>query len=127
MVTRRRTRLRHYQWKLDERRSVTLDASGNGTITIAPGGARERWEINLITVNTTNVPALSTNVPSLVIYRAAAIPGNQLGGTFNALLDTNTDEFLLNMNEGMVFVFSLGDVGSLGTVHIEGVRHVWGD
>lgn len=124
---RRRARLRHYQWKLDERRSVVLDANGAGILTLSPGGAREKWVVSFITVNTTNIPAQSVNVPSLVIYRSAAVPGNQLGGTFNAILDTTTDVFELAMNEPIVFAFSLGDPGSIGNVHIEGTRHVWGD
>lgn len=127
MPRARPRRLTHYQWKLDERRSITLDSSGGGTVTLAPGGAREKWVVNFITVNTTNVPALSVNVPQVVVYRAAAVPGNQLGGTFNALLDTTTDTFQLNMNEPMVFVFSQGDPGSIGNIHIEGTRHVWGN
>jgi hypothetical protein len=119
-------RLKHYQWKLDERQTVTLDSNGAGTMSIVPGGAREKWVVNFMTVSTANVPPNSANVPQMIVYRQAAVPGNQLAGTFSALLDTTTDTFVLNMNEGLVFVVSAGDVSSVVTVHIEGVRHVWG-
>lgn len=122
----RRPRIRHYEWKLDERLSLTLDANGFARGQLAPGGARERWVITFINVVTTNIPALSTKVPQLVLYRASAVPGNQLGGTFNAILDSTTDHYELNMNEPLVFEFSLGDAGSIGNIHIEGIRHVWG-
>lgn len=120
-------RLRHYQWKLDERTQATLNAQGGATMMLSPGGAREKWVVNFQTVSTANVPTNSTNVPQMIVYRQAAIPGNQLGGTFSALLDSNTDTFVLNMNEGLVFVVSGGDSGSIVTVHIEGIRHVWGN
>lgn len=119
-------RLTHFQWKLDERKSMTLDSSGSAQGLLAPGGAREKWVINFMTVSTANTIANSPNVPQMIVYRQAPIPGNQLGGTFSALLDTNTDTFLLNMNEGLYFVVTVGDVGSVVTVHIEGIRHVWG-
>lgn len=119
-------RLTHFQWKLDERTSMTLNSGGSGQALLAPGGAREKWVINFMTVSTTNVPANSPNVPQMIVYRGSPVPGNQLGGTFSALLDTNTDTFLMNMNEGLYFIVTLGDVGSIVTVHIEGIRHVWG-
>lgn len=121
-----RPRIRHYEWKLDERLSLTLDSNGFAKGQLAPGGARERWVVNFINVVVTNVPALSTKVPQLVVYRSSAVPGNQLGGTFNALLDNTTDIYELNMNEPLVFEFTQGDTNSIGHIHIEGIRHVWG-
>ena len=120
-------KLKHYQWKLDERQSVTLDATGAGTMSIVPGGAREKWVVNFMTVSAANVPIASTNVPQMIVYRQAAVPGNQLAGTFSALLDTTTDTFVLNMNEGLVFAVTAGDLNTVITVHIEGIRHVWGN
>jgi hypothetical protein len=122
-----RAGIKHYQWKLDERSSVVFDANGGGTVTFAPGGAREKWVINFITTVVTNVVPASNLVPQLILYRSAAIPGNQLGGTFSAFQDTSTVVYELNMNEPIVCVFSGGDPDSIGTVHIEGVRHVWGN
>lgn len=119
--------IKHYQWKLDERASVVFDANGGGTVTFAPGGAREKWVINFITTVVTNVVPASNLVPQLILYRSAAIPGNQLGGTFSAFQDTSTVVYELNMNEPIVCVFSGGDPASIGTVHIEGIRHVWGN
>lgn len=111
-------------WKLDESGTCTYDSNGNGTITLAPGGAKERWVIHFTAVSSTQLT--TNNIPSMVMYRGSAVPGNQLGGTFSALADSDTDEILLNMNEGVVYVFSKGDPGAQGSVHIEGVRYVWG-
>lgn len=129
MIRRRnpaQVRTRHYQWKLDERITLVLDANGRAEGQLAPGGARERWVVTSINVTATNVPAASVNVPQLIIYRSSAIPGNELGGTFNALMDSSTDYYELNMNEPLVFQASQGDVDSILHIHIEGVRHVWG-
>lgn len=119
-----RRQVHKYIWALNEMGTVTLDINGNGQFTLAPGGARERWLVTLI--NTTCTQPLSVKVPKLVVYRSSAVPSNQIGGTFTANLDTNsTDSFLLNMNEGMVFVYSGGDFGAVATIRIEGTRYVW--
>jgi hypothetical protein len=119
-------KVREYQWKLDQTGIVTLDATGAGTTQLSPGGAREKWTVNFVAVNTTVVTPNSTNVPTMIMYRSAAVAGNQLGGTFSANMDTDsTDTYALNMNEPIVFVWSGGDPGAVGKVHIEGIRHVW--
>ncbi len=127
MRRRRLNKLTHYRWKLDETARVALNVNGDGVVQLSPGGARERWTINFITVSTSGIPNTSINVPTMIMYRASAVPGNQLGGTTNALLDTTTDVFELNMNEPIVFVITGGLVGAVTTVHIEGIRHVWGN
>lgn len=113
-----------YVWKLDERGTCIFDTNGTGTVTLAPGGARERWEIHFTAVSATVLTP--TNVPIMVMYRSSAVPGNQLGGTSSAISDANTDPIPLNMNEPIVYVFSGGDPGAVGTIHIEGLRYVWG-
>jgi hypothetical protein len=119
-------KVQQYQWKLDERNSVTLDGNGNGSIQFSPQGAREKWLINFIAVSTTNVSPNSTKVPTMIMYRSAAVPGNQLAGTYNALLDADTTvQYQLNMNEPVVCVFSGGDPASVGNIHLEGIRYVW--
>jgi hypothetical protein len=62
----------------------------------------------------------------MIMYRSCAVPGNQLGGTFAATMDSDSaDTYILNMNEPIVFVFTGGDPGSVGNIHIEGIRYVW--
>jgi hypothetical protein len=115
-----------YQWKLDLTANVTLDATGGATTQLSPGGAREKWTVNFVAVNTTSPIPNSTNVPTMIMYRSAAVAGNQLGGTFSANMDTDsTDVYALNMNEPIVFVWTGGDPGAVGKVHIEGIRYVW--
>lgn len=112
-----------YVWKLDERGNVTFDSNGAGTVTLSPGGARERWEIHFVAVSATTLT--NTKVPSMIMYRSCAIPGNQLGGTLSAISDASTDPIMLNMNEPILFAFSAGDTGAVGSIHIEGLRFVW--
>lgn len=126
-MRRRPRKLTHYQWKLDETQSVTFDANGAGTVTFSPGGARERWVINFIAVSVAQQDPTSTAVPQMLLYRSAAVPGNQLSGTYSAVLDSSTVVYALNMNEPIVGAFTGGDANDIGTIHIEGVRHVWGD
>lgn len=119
-------KVKQYNYKLDERLIMTFDANGNATGQLSPGGARERWQVTFVSVSVTNIPTNSFKVPTLIMYRSAAVPGNQLGGTYTGTLDADSQSvYDLNMNEPIVFVFSGGDVGSIGNVHIEGIRYVW--
>ena len=119
----RRKRPIKYTWDLNETGSVTLDANGNGTFQLVPGGARERW---LVTLINTVVQQTTIAVPTLRVYRGSAQPINLLGGTFTGNLDSNsTDQWLLNMNEGLVFQYTGGSLGDVATARIEGTRYVW--
>lgn len=120
---RNRRRPKKFVWALNETGTVTLDAAGNGTFSLVPGGARERW---LVTLINTFVQQTSLNVPLLRVYRGSAMPINQLGGTYTGNLDSNsTDQWLLNMNEGLVFQYTGGSLGDIATARIEGTRYVW--
>jgi hypothetical protein len=122
----RSQRTKQYQWKLDQTGSVTLDANGNGQFQLAPGGAREKWTINYVSVTMTNTIPNSVKVAQMVMYRSSAQPGNQLSGTSFANMDADSQSvYAFNMGEPAVFLFSGGDPGSIGTVHIEGIRYVW--
>lgn len=129
MVTKRGgaipTRNPHkYTWALREMGTCTLDANGNGSVFLQPGGARERWMVTL--TNVTCSQPLTVKMPQMIMYRSSAVPANKIGGTFTATLDTDSvDEILLNMNEGIYFIFSGGDLGAVGTIRIEGTRYVW--
>ena len=117
---------RSYVWALYERSQVTLDSNGSGTIRMAPGGARERWKISVVSVTCTQTVVNSSNVPTMLMYRGSPVPANQIGGTYTATLDTDsTDQFVFNMNEDVYFVFSGGDAGAIATIRIEGTRYVW--
>lgn len=119
-----RRQVNRYVWTLQETRSVTLDASGNGTIFLSPGTARERWLITLINVSCTQTTA--SIVPQMLMFRSSPVAVNRLGGTYNAVGDTNSsDQILLNMNEPIYFVFSGGELGDVATIRIEGSRYVW--
>lgn len=120
---RRRRRPIKFTWALNEQQSVTLNAAGTGTISLIPGGARERW---LVTLINTSAVLTTLTVPILRVYRGNAMPANQLGGTYTGNLDTNsTDQWLLNMNEGLVFQYTNGAVGDVATIRIEGTKYVW--
>lgn len=118
-------RVRKYTWKLDETKTIVFDGNGSGNLTFIPGGARERWEVHFISVSA-GVLANSINVPTLRQYRGS-LNGPQIGGTYSGQTDSTTDPILLNMNEGIAFQFTGGDPGQTGTVHLEGLRYVWGN
>lgn len=123
MYRNRRQRMTKFTWALREQSSATLDGSGNASFSIIPGGAREKWVVTLISTSCT---LTDVNNPTLTVYRGCVLPSNQISGTYTGSLDTNsTDRFELAMNEGLWFVYTNGDPGSIATARIEGIRYVW--
>lgn len=84
---------------------VTLDASGNGVITLDPSSARERWEVTSVVVKT-NQAATATVVPVATVAKNTSIvshlsQGNNHGQTwsgnqdiFGGLIDISPADYL---------------------------------
>lgn len=91
---------------LKKSKQVTLDNSGNGTITFDPDHANQRWEITRIVVGT-NQPANATLIPIVTpALNTTALStmsqGNQRGASswsgnndvFSGLIDVGPCDFL---------------------------------
>jgi hypothetical protein len=79
------------QAQLKKSGSVTLDATGNGTIIFDPASARERWLVTSV-VTTTNQASTATTVPvTTIALNSTAFStmsqGNQRGATWSGNQD----------------------------------------
>lgn len=94
--------------------SVTLDASGSGTLVFGPRKYSERWKITRLTTN-----GDSGTDPNLQVYRGAV--GTQMVDTTDrankAVSETNLD---LSSGEFISCRYSGGVVGSIMTFYVEG-------
>lgn len=101
--------------RLTVSRSVTLDATGGGLITLGPDKYGERWQISRFVTSGTG--ALN---PTLEIYRGA--PGSRLmDQTVRGNSDVSeTDSFELLWGETISALYSLGSSGAIMILYLEG-------
>lgn len=109
---------------LNESDSVLLDASGNGAITMGPGSAWERWEVERTSVNV----SVGQPVPVCYILRGYSSDlRNVIDGTYTASLDTSTVAFMVAAGEKVTASFQGGSPGSVASVVFAGKKIVRGD
>src|SRR5688572_23052667 len=102
--------------RLDRTASVTLDASGTGTLAFSPERYGERWEVSRI--STFGISALN---PVLRVYRGAA-GGALLDYTKrgNSAISENNPPIDLKAGDTLTCVFSGGTSGAEMSIHLEG-------
>lgn len=102
---------------LDGAGSVVLDATGYGTVRLAPSG--EKWEIRRVHVecSTATLEAQSKT------YRNQIAPRYVIDGTYSGSTgDTSDTPIYLEDGQAMIVEWTGGDVGATATVTISGWR-----
>lgn len=99
-------------------RSVTLDASGSGSVTFGPQRPNTQWVVTRISTT------VSTNVleSTLNVYRGTANAGSFITGTFSGSNDTDSavNDNPLYPGEFYTAVWTGGDVGARATIAFNG-------
>lgn len=108
------------QIQLAESGSVTLDASGNGTVTIGPYRANQVWKVSIISVMTST----ATLSPQARVYLGSR--ATYLGGTYTG--DNDSSEYaqpvILRRGQQIIVDWTGGDVGATATVNLYGLAEV---
>jgi hypothetical protein len=100
--------------------SVTLNASGTGTLRFSVRGGRA-WSVESIATSATAGPAASSVPFTLKVYRNQAQPTNLVTSSVTADLDTaDGTPITVNQGEQLVAVFAGGTPGAVGTVTLSG-------
>lgn len=101
---------------LRDTRSVTLDGSGNGSVTFGPN--RSPWLIRLVSVKVSS----NTNEPTASIYRGTVNPGTLITATYSGAQDTDSDvnDNRLNVGEFYTCQWTGGDAGAVAVVAFAG-------
>lgn len=100
--------------------SVTLDATGAGTVTFSVDNTNQRWIIDWVTVQTNQAPA-ATPVPRVISYQnQVGAPAGFRGGSNSGNLDSAQGRVILYPDDILYFVWSGGIPGSVATAVIAG-------
>jgi hypothetical protein len=106
--------------RLKKSGQVTLDGSGNGTVTLTPYNARQRWEVDQVVVST-NQSATSTPVPVAEVFvNATSSRGNSEGGTSSGSQDTLSGLINVGSVDQLSIVWTGGISGSVATAIVTG-------
>lgn len=103
--------------------SVTLNASGNGTIEFGPSRSRDSWRIDSVSVN------VSTRVKEAQckIYAGlGAMQSTFVDSTFTASSGDTTDAVnkTIRAGEKLTAVLTGGDAGAVASVNVYGTQTV---
>lgn len=105
--------------------SVTLDGSGNGTVTLGPQLPGVAWSPSSCAVLVQ--PVSATVVSQFQLYNGPAQPGNFIGGTYTG--DSNSTGLTVPpMYAGAVLtgVWSGGNPGATATMTLTGTQAIPG-
>lgn len=107
--------------QLAESASVTLNASGNGSVRLRPGNFRTRWSVQSVKVG------VSTNVAEPVAnLTLGSVTGAPLGSTYTGSNDTCSDlRVELTPGQGIWCTWTGGDPGALATATVYGTTDTW--
>lgn len=109
--------------EIRRRQSVTLDASGNGSVTFIVRHANQRWIIRYVGVSTSQAPTTAP-YPTATVYEGPQQAGMSDGATWTGNQDTFTGRFIMDAGTDLTVAFTGGVVGSVATVVIEGTNEL---
>lgn len=107
---------------LDKSYNVTLDGSGNGTITFGPD-VEDMWIINTfsITVDPVSPATLVDNEPTFSLYTGYSTDTrSRIDGTYSGSQNVRTLETRLRKGQRLTAKWTGGDVGARATLRISG-------
>ena len=101
---------------LDKDGRVTLDASGNGTVTLQPEGFRT-WRVTVINVRTTQ-GVTTTPIPQCTVYLGAKGDGNIVAQTYMGNRSTATGDITVQPSQPLLIEWTNGVAGTTATVSL---------
>jgi hypothetical protein len=103
---------------------ATLDASGNGTVYLAPEVHWDEWEVTRVVVKTSQ-PTGTVPVPTAEVYLNDPVPfDNHHGGTRDGDLDVAQGSILLHAGDQLLVVFTGGRPGDIAMASAHGPYQV---
>lgn len=105
---------------LDTYGTVTLDASGRGTVTLAPPGY-QTWRITIINVRTDQA-VTTTPIPQCTVYLGSVADGCIKAQTWMGSRSTANGDLLVQPNQPLITQWTGGVPGSHATVSLYGTQ-----
>lgn len=119
------TRPRGYEitGRLKKSGTVTLDSSGNGTVTFSTDNAWQRWEVTGVVVKTSQA-ATTTPVPTAEVFvNATSSEANSEGKTESGNNDTFAGLTEVGPVDNLSVVWTGGIAGTVATAVITGTTY----
>lgn len=101
-------------------KSVVLNASGTGTVTIGPTYYGEQWHVTNLVVTVSS----ATLRPMAKVYLGPAVASNQQDSTFSGDNDSSDTVYDLFASQVLTIVWTGGDVGATATATVAGQKTV---
>lgn len=106
------------QQTLDTYGTVTLDGSGNGTVTLTPDSFRT-WQVTRISVRTSQGPT-DTPVPQCTVYLGSQGDGQIIDQTWTGSRDTSDTTIIVQPSQPLIFVWENGVAATTATASVFG-------
>ena len=105
---------------LDTDGRVTLDGSGNGTVTLQPPGF-QTWNVTVINVRTTQ-SVTTTPIPQCTVYLGTKGDGQIVAQTYMGNRSTATGSIIVQPSQPLLIEWTGGVAGSTATVSLYGTK-----
>lgn len=105
---------------LDTSGTVTLNASGTGTVTLQPEGFRT-WRVTVINVRTSQ-GITTTPVPQCTVYLGAKGEGSIVAQTWMGNRSTATGDITVQPSQPLLVEWTGGVPGTRATVSLYGTQ-----
>jgi hypothetical protein len=105
------------------RKSVTLDGSGNGSVSFDVRSSNQRYVVGFITVST-NQASTTAPYPTATVYEGPQQAGMADGATWTGNQDVFRGRFVMDAGTDLTVAFTGGVAGSVATVVVEGVNEL---
>ena len=101
---------------------VTLNGSGNGTVSLGPSLPGVNWQPSLVSVSVS--PTSGTTVSQFRLYLGLPVQQNLIGGTYTG--DINSSGLSVTLWPGMILtgVWSGGNPGATAAMVLTGTQNV---
>jgi hypothetical protein len=101
--------------------TVTIGASGIGSVSLGPSRYGERWHISTMTVQSTSVTH-----PTARVFRGTSITGIPLDVSIRGDKDTSACDIDLRSCDSVTCEWRLADAGSVCTFSVDGSQFLVG-
>ena len=109
---------------LNAGKSVTLDATGAGTLTLGPQDQRgtQTWTIDGLLWSSTAARIGKTPIPRIQIYQDVVSPGNLQAQSYDGSFGSASGSLVLQQGSVLVAVWTGGQAGDVLSLTVTGTK-----
>lgn len=101
-------------------KTVALDASGNGTITLQPNSGPPIWHVKKVIIKTSRRG--QAPIPAFELYLSSQSPNNLQGNSYDGSWDESDFDLRIARGLSLIAVWTGGLAGDIATISLTGER-----